>query len=248
MHVRRWTPLLAGLTLTLTACASATPPFDTMEADQMYEYGMTELRERDWSDAELAFQRFVLQFPGDPRVAEARYRIGETFMGRKEYVTAAVEFNRLAAEAPNSEWADDARFRVCEAYRELSPKPPLTQEYTISAIDHCNSLLVYYPTSEFAPRAREIIQELTNRLAEKEYLTADYYFRLKNYHSANLSYDRVVAEYPTTMWAPRALLRLYRSYQELKYDTEAAATRERLLRDYPNSPEAKQLGGNAARP
>jgi outer membrane protein assembly factor BamD len=118
----------------------------------------------------------------------------------------------------------------------------------VSAIDHGNALLVYFPNSELAPRARDEITELTSRLAEKEFLTGDYYFRFKNYHSANLSYDRVVEQFPTTMWAPRALLRLHESYEALRYDTEAAAARERLLRDYPNSPEAKQLGGSAARP
>lgn len=219
-----------------------------MDADALFQYATAKLQDRDWTDAEAAFTRFTLQYPTHPRVSEARYRVGETFFARKEFVTAAAEFNRIAAENPTGEWADDARYQVCLSYYRLAPRPALYQEYTESAIDHCNSLLVYYPNSEFAPRARELITELTNRLAQKQYDVGESYFRRQAWHSANIYYDLVVAEFEGTIWAPRALLRLLQSYTALKYEPEAQAAKEKLLRDYPNSPEAKQVGGSAVRP
>jgi outer membrane protein assembly factor BamD len=248
MHGSTTKQLLATLSLTLLACASRGPAFDAMDPEALFQYAMTQYAERDWDDAEAAFQRFVLQYPNHPRVAEARYRIGETYVGRKEYVTAAIEFNRLASEFPTGPFADDARFQVCQAYYRLSPKPALDQEYTSSAIDHCNNLITYYPDSDFVARAREMMAELTNKLAHKEYLIGDTYFRRGAYHSANISFERVAAEYAASAWAPRALLRLFESYNRLRYDPEAQAVKERLLKDYPNSPEARQLGGSVVGP
>jgi outer membrane protein assembly factor BamD len=246
MHARRTTWLTLAAALLLGACASRGPAFDQMDADALFDYGMERLERRRWSDADAAFQRLLLQFPDHPRVPEARFRVGETYMGRREYVTAALEFNRLAVEFPAGPWADDARFQVCRAYHELAPPKQLDQEYTFSAIDHCNSLIAYYPDSEFVPRAREIVEELTNRLAEKEYDIAESYFRKNAFDSANLYYIFVADNYSGTTWAPRALLRLYQVYQRLEYEPEMRAARERLIREYPDSPEARQVGGAAA--
>jgi outer membrane protein assembly factor BamD len=248
MHGSRTKRLLATLCLMLVACASRGPAFDTMDPDVLFQYAMRRLEERDWSDAEAAFQRFLLQYPNHPRVAEARYRIGETYVGRKEHVTAAIEFNRLASEFPTGPWADDARFQVCQAYNRLSPRPALDQEYTNSAIEHCNNLITYYPDSDYVPRARSIVEQLTNKLAEKEFLIGDTYFRRRNYHSANISFERVAAEFADSVWAPRALLRLFESYTRLRYEPEAEAVKARLLQTYPNSPEARQLSGSAVQP
>jgi outer membrane protein assembly factor BamD len=163
-------------------------------------------------------------------------------------VTAALEFNRLASDFPAGPWADDARFGVCRAYYELSPAPPRDQEYTVTAVDHCRSLGLYYPESEYVPRVTEMLVTLVNKLAQKEYETAEYYFRRRAYHSANIYYEAVANNYPETSWAPRALLRLHESYTRLGYEQEALAARERLLQEFPDSPQARQVDGTGVTP
>jgi outer membrane protein assembly factor BamD len=231
------------LGLLFSACASSGPAVTGMDADELFLYGLEQLQERDWSEAIRAFERFTFAFSAHPRAPEARYRLGEAYMGRREYVTAAMEFNRLAAEYPAGPWADDARFQVCVAYYRLSPPPQLDQEYTVSAISHCESLLTFYSDSEHAPRAREIIAEMQAKLAEKDYNTAEQYLRRRVYDSANIYYHHVADAYPATPWAPRALLRLVETYGRLGYQQEAQAARDRLLREFPDSPEARQVNG-----
>lgn len=246
MNLRLTTSTLLLLTiLALPGCASRGPAFDTMDPDQLFQQGMERLGERKWTDAVNAFERFILVHAGHPRVAEARYRMAEAYMGRKEFVTAAVEFNRLASDFPAGPWADDARFGVCTAYYELAPPPPLDQEYTRTAIDHCRSLIAYYPDSEYVPRSQERIGELTSRLAEKEYTAGEYYFRRRAFDSGLIYFQAVVEQFPETAWAPKALLRMHESYVRLGYVEEAQAARDQLLRDYPASAEARQLAGAA---
>lgn len=246
MRLTRSLLLLPLLAVLLGACASRGPALDRMDADELFARGTEQLEQRNWSDAADAFRRFVLMHPNDPRAAEALFRIGEAYQGRREWITAASEFNRIATDYPASPWADRARFQACRSYYELAPRPQLDQEYTRIAIDHCRSLTLHYPDSEFTPRAREIITELTNRLAEKEYLAANHYFNRRAFDSAIVYYQVILAEYPATIWAPRALLRMVEAYERLGYEQEATSTRERLLRDYPASPEASQLAGAAS--
>lgn len=246
MKLRSYSPtVLLLLLLALPSCAARGPSVDSMDADQLFQQGMERLRAEEWTEAVEAFERFSLSHAGHPRVAEARYRLAEAYMGREEYVTAAVEFNRLASDFPAGPWADDARFGVCSAYYELAPPAHLDQEYTRTAIDHCRSLVTYYPDSEYIPRAQERIAELTGRLAEKEFNAGEHYFKRRIYEASLIYYQTVAELYNETTWAPRALLRLYEAYQALGYDQEAGEARERLLREYPTSAEARQLSGAA---
>lgn len=238
--------LLAGF----AGCASRGPAFDQMDAEALYAHAAAQLDARRWTDAAGAFERFTQMHPTHPRVPEARFRIGQAYQGRREWVTAAMEFNRLAAEFPAGPWADDARYEVCRSYHELAPPPQLDQEYSRTAIAHCESLIAYYPDSDFAEPAREIIVELTNRLAEKDFRTAEEYVRRRALDSAIIYFDAVATEYPSTTWAPRALLRLVETYDRLGYEPESRAARDRLLRQFPESPEARQISGvtGASRP
>jgi outer membrane protein assembly factor BamD len=245
MRFRSW--ILLGALLS-AGCGSRGPVLEGLDGDALYAFGASEMERRRWESAASAFERLVFNFPNHARMQEARFRIGETYQARREWLTAAMEFNRLAADYPAGPWADDARFEVCRSYYQLSPKPQLDQEYTRLAAEHCQSLLAYYPDSEFVPQASEIIDVMIHRLAEKEYLVGDEYFRRRAFDSAIIYFDGLVRQYPATDWAPRALLRLVQIYERLGYDPELRSTKERLLQQYPQSPEAQQVarGGTAA--
>jgi outer membrane protein assembly factor BamD len=233
-------PLLA---LVQGACATRGPVLSGMDAETLFAHAMGELQARRWEQAARAFEEFTSLHPTNPRVQEARFRIGESYQGRREWITAALEFNRLAADFPAGAWADDSRFQVCRSYYELAPRPQLDQEYTRNALEHCQSLLVYYPDSEFVPQAEAIVTEMLDRLAQKEYLIAEDYFRRRAFDSSIIYYESVIQDYAMTVWAPRALLRLVQVYERLGYEPEAAAARSRLLQLFPASPEARQVAG-----
>jgi len=232
---------LATLALALAACGARKPAQDQTTPEALFEKALAALHSRHFTDAQELFDRFSIQFPTHPRVQEARFHLGEAYYGKKEYITAANEFSRLANDYPAGPWADDARFKVCESYYQLSPKSELDQQYTHAAIDHCQSLITYYPSSDFVPRAQEMLTALRTKLATKVYDNADWYFKQHAYDSAVIYFELALRDYPDTSVAPRALLRLYETYKILNYKDEMEAARQRLLKDYPTSSEAKQL-------
>jgi outer membrane protein assembly factor BamD len=246
MNGRHVAKLLA-VSVIAAGCFGRGPRIEQLGPDPLFQQGADALARRKWSDAILAFNSFSLRFPTHGRVAEARFRLGEAYFGKKEYITAAGEFDRLANDFPAGPWADDARFKVCESYSRLSPKPPLDQEYTRGALNHCLSLETYYPNSDLVPRAKEIAVEMLNRLADKEFGTGEYYYKRGAYDSGIVYFESTVREFPTTKAAPRALLRLFQTYTTLGYKEEAEAVKARLLKDYPESEQARSLATPVAK-
>lgn len=227
------------------ACGPKEPPLDQFDAAGLLDRGIAAYQAEDWTEAIRYLDHFVLENPRHERVQEARFYLADAYYGREEYVTAAGRFTRLAEDYPSGQWADDARFKVCQSYRQLAPEATLDQTYTQAAIDHCQSLIVYHPDSEHVAAAREIIASMENRLARKEFLTGDFYARREAFDSAILYYESVLARWPQSTVAPDALRAMIEAYEEIGYDEEADAARERLLRDYPESPAARALAGRA---
>jgi len=226
-------------------CGPHGPALSEFDADQLLSYAIDRMQAEKWTDATRALETFIFQYPTHPRYQEARFHLGEAYEGKGEHLTAGSEFARLADDYPNGEYADDARFRVCESYAEVSPDPQLDQEYTRTAIVHCESLIGNYPDSEYVPRAQALVVDMRNKLAEKLYLTGRNYVRLKVYDSAIIYFNDVLDTYPTTVVAPKALYGLYQTYEKIGYVEDASAAKERLLRDYPDSQEARRMGGGS---
>ncbi len=209
--------------------------------EEMYQIGVREFEERDWGRAIEALQRFLFLDPSHPKADSAQYLIGQSYFNQDQYLTAASEFLRLAQTRPAGPLADDARYRACLAYYELSPRPELDQEYTQEAISQCQSVALLYPGSPYTGEATRRAEELTNKLARKYYLNALYYFNRRAYDSALVYFEYLLRTYRGAAIEPEALLKLYETYMKLGYVPEAEETRDRLLRDYPDSPQAREL-------
>lgn len=229
----------ASLALMVVACGPKAPPLTELTVEQLWERGTAAYQEGDWEDAIRYYDRFALVGGTDPRVNQAQYFAADAHFQRGEYITAATEFARLGSALGTSELAADARFMTCRAYDELSPRPQLDQEYTRAAIDHCTALLDYFPESEHADQAREITDRLWDKLARKVYEAGDWYYGRRAYDSALIYFEEVVRDYPATRWAPASLGRMVQIYDALEWEDEREETRERLLREYPESEAAR---------
>lgn len=238
MHLRI---LLAVLfVLGPAACASA-PRLDRMTQDELWRYAVREFERERWARAIAALERLTLAYPNFEGIVDARYRLAQAYFKKEDYLIAASEFQRIMERYPSHELADDAALGVCQSYFELSPIPQRDQTYTRQGITACENVIRSYPGTESVVRASELRDSLRTKLAEKDYQNGDYYFRRRLYDSAIIYYEGVVERYPDTAVAPKALLRLVETYSRIGYQEEADSARARLLRQYPNSPEARQL-------
>jgi outer membrane protein assembly factor BamD len=235
--------LLALSLLVMAGCSTRAENLSLVPPDDLFARAEAALESGDIDAAIPLFDYFVIQHIGHPRAPDARMRLAMAHMSKREYATAASHFQRFVNDFPFHERALQARFQTCEAYYQLSPKTPLDQEYTMSAILYCESVTEYYPGTEEARVADGYVRELTNKLAEKGYETGMHYIRRGAFDSAVVYLTDVVTNFPRSEIAPDALARLVEAYTEIGYVEDAEEARERLLREHPQSPQARALAG-----
>lgn len=225
----------------LGACGRRHVPPAQLAPDVQYQRGIEAFEAGRHGRAVEFLQPFVIQHVGDPRLPEALFTLARAHDARREYIAAASEYQRLASEFPTHPHALAARLGTCEAYANLSPRPQLDQEYTHAALTHCESVVANYPGTPQAEQANERITELRHRLAQKAYETGMFYFRRRAWDASVIYFQRAVEQYPDTTVAPAALLRMHEAFSRVGYVEDAEEARERLLREYPQSPEAQGL-------
>lgn len=233
--------LLTLLPLVLPACASSGGPYQGMNLEQVYQIGLEHLENEEWGDAIEAFETVVFGAEGLESAAPARYQLGRAFYGDEQYLTAAAEFERFLERYPTHELAPDAALAICRSYVALSPIIPRDQGDTERAYRECQAAALDFAGTEQAQEAADLRDRMWEKMAEKVYHSGDYYFSRDLYDSAILYFEDVVETYPDTDAAPRALARMYEAYQVIGYEEEAQETRERLLRDYPDSEAARTV-------
>lgn len=241
---RRWGflcgPCAFFVAILLAGCASS-PPYQGMEAAQIYQMAQEAAEEEEWDDAIEAFEQLISAHPAFPRMDEVRFQLAQAHFEKGEYLTAASEYERFMARYPSHGRAPEASLAICRSYAELSPHPQRDQDYTRQARDVCRQTRVEFQGMNVAEEAEEIRVQMVEKLAESEYLAGRFYQRRGFHDSAVIYFQDVVDFYPETSWAPQALLALYRSYREIGWNEEAEEVEQRLYFLYPDSEAAAEL-------
>ncbi len=229
----------------LPGCALFRAP-TPLTVESAYTQGMAAYNAGQYRRAAELLGQFVPNATSDPRLKPALMALGRSHVETREYVSATAEFLRVATEFPRDPEAAEARFGLCDAYHRLSPRPQLDPEYTNAAITYCESYASIFPNTPQAAQAQQWVAEMRGKLAEKAYENGFFYFRRGLYDAAVVYFNEVLTQFPETSWSSRALLRLVEAYGRMGYREEEAAARARLLREYPQSPEARNLAAAPA--
>jgi outer membrane protein assembly factor BamD len=215
-----------------------------MDADQLFQLGARRFEAGDWDETVRVFERFVFSDPTDPRIVQARMYLARAYYNREDYLTAVSEFSRILDRHPGDPLAPDAGLGICRSYVALSPHIERDQSYTAQAFTACDNVVQDFGRTEMAVEAESLREEMRDKLARKELSRGDFYYQRKLYDSGIIYYNGLLESYPRTPAAAEALLRLYESYTEIGWETEAQEARDRLLRDFPDSEAAMELKAN----
>jgi len=229
------------LALVLLAACGGGDPYQGLDADALYRMAEIELAEGDSENAIEVLERLHISFGDWPRIPDAGMLLAQAHFDDGDYLTARSEYRRFLDRFAENPRAPEAAAGECRSLSELAPDPQRDQGYTEEAITVCGNVVVDYAGTPAATEAEQLRSSLRFTMAEKEYLNGNHYFRRRQYDSAIIYYQFVIELYPETEFAPRALLGLFRANEAIGYADLADEARNRLLQEYPDSPEAGEL-------
>ncbi len=165
-------------------------------ADDFFEAGK-------YSKALAEYKDFLATFAGDDRSDYAQFRVAECYRMDEDFALAAVEYRILINDYGYSDFIDDAFYLegLCEF--EQAPRYELNQSKSYIALSRINRFLRMFPESPRRAEAERTLSEIEDRLGKKIFSSAILYYSRKYYSSATIYFDKVIAEFPGTVWAAK---------------------------------------------
>ena len=239
---RRISVFALAILLLLPLAGCGTPdPYVGMTEQELYLLARGRYEAQEWKESIQALDRFLVSFGASDLAPDVRLLLAHSHFANKDYLTSRSEYQRFLDRHPSHPEAPVAALGMCRSLAALAPVPARDQAYTLDAQAICRNVVLDYAGTPESAEAAELANGMRLQLAEKEYLNADFYMRRGLYDSAIKYYEFVVQLYTETVWARRALLGIYRANQAIGYEDLAEEARERLLAEYPDSPEAQEI-------
>ena len=240
LHLMRRSLTLFVSLLLLSGCGAKLDPSQHPTPESLYEASMKAYRSGRWNAARQGFQRLTFELPPrDDRSADVRYYLAECMLQQGERLEAARQFRRVADEYPRHRLAPDALLRAGDAYLKLWSNPELDPAYGETALATYTELLGRFPSSPAAPRAQLRVAQLNERFAAKDFRNGDFYLRFRAYDSAIIYFKDIIARYPRTSYAPKAVLGLVKAYDRIGYDEEKHEMCLHLEQYYPGTEDGE---------
>ncbi len=196
---------------------SATPQM----IDTLWNSAMDAYHRHKWNKAGIALDRAELEMtPGDPRILLGRLYLGDTYLHQGSELEAVQQYQRLSEDFPADSLAPVALLRAGDAYLKLWRKPDLDPTYGTDAESTYQDVLLRYPSTPEADTARQRLAAVENRFADRQYREGQFYLKYKAFDSAILYFKDLVANWPTSPVAPKAVDGLIDAYHKLGYDDD----------------------------
>ncbi len=150
------------------------------------------------------FRKIIENAPYGKYAAASQYKIGLALKTKAYFVEATDEFQKVLDSYPDSEWAEPAKFQIALCAAKSSLDASYDQTLTQEAKDKFNEFLQSHPEAELSNEAVARLGDLKDKEAQSNYEVGVFYEREKSYDGAEIYYNFVIKNYPSSQWAERA--------------------------------------------
>jgi outer membrane protein assembly factor BamD len=238
-------PVLAALTLLLTACASTDDKLATMEPAKIYEDAKDDMSTGAYDKAITKLDKLEGRAAGTPLAQQAQLDKAYAQHKSGEGVAAIATLDRFIKQHPVSPALDYALYLKglvnfndnlgifgSIIKQDLSERD---QKAARDSFEAFKELVSRFPDSRYTPDARQRILYITNSLAKYDVHVARYYFNRGAYVAAVSRAQTALTDYRDVPAQEEALYILMRSQDALGMTLLRDDAKRVLERTYPNS-------------
>ena len=225
-----------ALLVLLVGLAGCGPKFETMTAQQIYDYG----EQQYFQDALDAYNALIDLYPFSVHVTEAELRVADCNFERRRWAEAETAYDSFLKRHPNHPQADRALFHqgMCDYKQKLAIDRD--QGPTQQAEHLFSTLVSRYPQSTYANEAQQRLAEVRNDLAARERYIAFVYWRQDEYYASYKRWERIIHLFSDTKFYEDALYYGARCLLQLDEKTEARRLLQALMNKFPEGSYAKK--------
>lgn len=246
--VRALLHALAAAWLVGAAPAFAAPRHQPT-AQELYEQGIRQMRRGSYTKALESLNRVRNYYRDDPISVKAQLAIADLQFKKGDYEQARFSYEEFASLHPRHEDLDYVTWRIGQSIWKRSPKTAgRDQTATKSAVNAWTGFDARFPDSEWRDDVARLLGRGRERLASKELFIARFYARRDAWGAVRGRTEYLLRRYPDVPQVEPAMAWLGRSLQEWGEPEQAAAVRDRLASEHPDSRWLPKLDRRLGRP
>ena len=154
------------------------------------------------------FKKVISNAPYSGTAQSAQYKLGLLYKELARYQEAAEAFKELIEKYPDSEWIEPARYQLAVCSSKASLGAEYDQQLTEEAKEQFQEFVSKHPDAELTKDAQKELSLLRDKEAEKYFKIGEFYFKQKDFKSAEVYYNYVKSHYPVSDLADKAGNRL----------------------------------------
>ena len=213
----------------LSACKTAQDmAMKSADKDFILKVANEKFEKKKWTDALALYERLSNLVAGTDDAPNVVYNSAYANYYDKNYKLAGHQFKNFAVTFPQDKRAEDASYMSALCYYEGSMDYNLDQTNTELAINELQSFLNAFPNSEKSKNINELIDELTYKLEFKAYENAKQYYKMTDYKAANVSFENVLEDFPSTKLRGKIYEYILKSRYELAVNSVYALKKDRI--------------------
>jgi len=139
---------------------------------------------------------------------KAVYLMADNYRRMRKYKESVDAYEKLITDYPKSDLVEKAKYELADTMYEASLNPDYDQETTDEALVKFEKIMKTTPVPEIVQEADRVIAVLKNKKAASILKVAAFYEKQKKYDSAKVYYKDVMNNYPGTLSAQTAELKL----------------------------------------
>lgn len=239
--ISRYPLFLAALMLfaILSGCAGAKKNLGPTNPAQLYDSGVQSYLDGRYEEAESSFRTLLDEHPLSRYAIDAQLMLGDVCYDMDKFDDASAYYTSFVALHPVHPRASYALFKKAMSHFKDVLSYDRDQTSTRKALYAFQDLVAVYPDSPYYAKSKELIKFLRRRLADGEFYVANFYYKSKNYKGALGRLRDILQNYPDTGLSDKTLYYIGMSYKRLGETKLASDTFSILIKDYPDSPFAK---------
>ncbi len=183
---------------------------------------------KKWQDALALYERLSNLVAGTDDAPNVVFNSAYANYYDRNYKLAGYQFKNFAVSFPQDERKEEAAYMSALCYYEGSYDYNLDQSSTELAINELQDFLNNYPNSERGKNINELIDELSYKLEFKAYENARQYYKMADYRAANVTFENVLNDFPSTKLRPKIYDYIMKSRYELATNSIYDLKRDRI--------------------